>query len=450
MMAPTPCAPRSTTRAVALFAMVASIASLAAASPPEPAHPSVLFLMVDDLRPNLGAYGHDFMRTPHMDALAASGMLFQRAYVQYSFCAPSRNVILSGRRPDATRVFSFTDHFREAGVGDQWVTLPQQFKDAGGYTTNGTGKTFHPGLPPSFDAAKSWDNYVYPGSCNGTTNGWPVKQKGVNNLECPAALMGCPKKGDAALVASDHDDPKPEELGLGSAASWCAIDTSKLTVPLSDDLITQQTIEFLEAAAADVDEAGNAKPFFIGAGFHRPHLPFAFPQEFGNLYPLEDIAPARVTVPPKGMPMAAWHEAGFDNKWDQPSAESYAATYRRAYYSAVSYTDSNVGKVLTKLDELGLTNTTIVSLIGDHGWRECSFCAACMGSAGAPGCCTSSVCVACVHTHRRVTRLMPHPFSHARPLLKRRACTTTRPRHCHAHNDRRALGAQPVEEDDEL
>ena len=107
---------------------------------------NVLFIAVDDLRPNLGAYGHSFMHTPRMDELADSGTLFQRAYAQYAFCAPSRNSFMTGRRPDVTRAYSFMNHFRESGVGRNWLSFPQYFRSAG-YWAAGAGKLYHPGMP---------------------------------------------------------------------------------------------------------------------------------------------------------------------------------------------------------------------------------------------------------------------------------------------------------------
>ena len=113
---------------------------------------NVLFIVVDDLRPNIAAHGSKFMVTPQMDALAASGVLFQRAYAQYSLCGPSRTSFLSGRRPDATRAWSFQNHFRE-GAGADWTSLPEHFR-RNGYRTFAAGKLFEKGLPPNFDAAQ--------------------------------------------------------------------------------------------------------------------------------------------------------------------------------------------------------------------------------------------------------------------------------------------------------
>ena len=108
---------------------------------------NVLFIICDDMRPQLGVYGHSFMHTPHIDQLAATGTLFNKAYVQYSFCAPSRNSLMTGRRPDATRVWNFLDNFRRGTSdgdrpvsGSDWTTLPGNFK-RNGYFVAGTGKT---------------------------------------------------------------------------------------------------------------------------------------------------------------------------------------------------------------------------------------------------------------------------------------------------------------------
>ena len=100
---------------------------------------NVLFIAVDDLRPEIGAYGHSYMHTPHIDAFAKQSTVFTRAYVQYSFCGPSRNSFMTGRRPDATQAWSFMDHFREVGVGDKWISMPQWFR-LNGFYTSGAGK----------------------------------------------------------------------------------------------------------------------------------------------------------------------------------------------------------------------------------------------------------------------------------------------------------------------
>ena len=117
---------------------------------------NVVFFISDDFRPSSGAYGNTYARTPHLDRLAKEGTHFRAAHVQFAYCAPSRNSFMSGRRPDATKVYNFLNHFRESGVGDEWVALPELFKKAG-YLVTGANKLYHEGLPPHFDLPRSWD-----------------------------------------------------------------------------------------------------------------------------------------------------------------------------------------------------------------------------------------------------------------------------------------------------
>ena len=113
------------------------------------AKPNILFIAVDDLRPELGCYGVPVVQSPNIDRLAKNGMVFDRAYCQQAVCSPSRSSLLTGTRPDTTKVWDLTTHFRKA-LPDI-VTLPQQFKN-NGYFVQGMGKIFHLGL----DDPASW------------------------------------------------------------------------------------------------------------------------------------------------------------------------------------------------------------------------------------------------------------------------------------------------------
>ena len=129
---------------------------------------NVLFIMIDDLRPEFNqAYWQDLLVTPHLDKFAASSLTFDRAYVQYSHCSPSRNSFMSGRSPQTTGVYNFIDHFREKGVGADWTSMPEHFKKHGYYVSGG-GKIYHPNKPPNNDMPLSWDNYYKP---NGDDHG---------------------------------------------------------------------------------------------------------------------------------------------------------------------------------------------------------------------------------------------------------------------------------------
>jgi arylsulfatase A-like enzyme len=173
-----------------------------------------------------------------------------------------------------------------------------------------------------------------------------VLEDNITNVACPPATAGCPK--GKALIEGD-------------GTHWCKVDTSQLAEPLADDITANVTIGYLQRAKKE------GKPFFIASGFHKPHLPFHFPAEFDIYPPADQIKPPLHADPPKDMPQCAWHEGNFDNKWGKPC--DHTGEYRRAYYSAVSYTDSLIGKVLDALEHLGLASDTAVALIGDHGWQ---------------------------------------------------------------------------------
>ena len=121
---------------------------------------NVLFIAVDDLRPEIGCYGNPIAKTPNLDRLAARGIVFNHAYCQQAVCSPSRSSVMTGRRPDATRVWDLVTHFRVALPGT--ITLPQHFK-ANGYYCAALGKIYHNG----FEDGRSWNEpHWYP---NGQT-----------------------------------------------------------------------------------------------------------------------------------------------------------------------------------------------------------------------------------------------------------------------------------------
>ena len=160
------------------------------------------------MRQNLGAYNHSLAHTPHMDGLAATGLTFHRAYVQYSYCSPSRHSFLTGRRPDTTRVWEFVDHFREKGVGEDWISLPQYFKTFG-YLTLGSGKLFHPtnadeniGFPLN-DWPESWSpEYPYfsnqpPNDPHNCSNDWWTSPCPAGQGQCGWCAAELPKEASA-------------------------------------------------------------------------------------------------------------------------------------------------------------------------------------------------------------------------------------------------------------
>jgi iduronate 2-sulfatase len=239
--------------------------------------------------------------------------------------------------------------------------MPQYFKEHG-VLTLGAGKLFHPGLPPNYDTPYSWSfgdasdplnlkmPYVGPGDSGGAPNDPFLTQ--------PGAVSGCVNKSGEAVD--------------GDMTHWCSYNMTRLhevypeygTEPLFDQQIASATIKQLQAAAK------SPNPFFIGCGFHRPHLPFAVPSEYHALLPpTEQIKPPKFNRQPEGSSMAAWHPGGFGvptSTYNVSCPQEQTKAYRKAYYAAVSFMDSNVGRVLDELDTLGLADSTTVIFMGDQ------------------------------------------------------------------------------------
>lgn len=333
---------------------------------------NVLLIVVDDMRPNIGAYNFSLAHTPNLDRFASEALVFDRAYVQYAFCAPSRNSFMSGRRPDTTRVWNFKDDFREPSVGADWNSMPEFFKRHG-MVSLGSGKLFHPGVPADNDWPRSWStDFQY--------SGVPV----YYSPECmpPKCPHSVPPRGNTQSQIPDgffsclSEDPQflPRNVTAMERATACPTNTSKdesrFEYQLEDQRIRDSCTDQIEALAA------LSKPFFVGCGFHKPHVPWEFPGEFLNHYPadLDDIPLASDIYAPVGMPAAAWHYPhdvkGLNISFNATCSNlTRARNYRRAYYASISYTDFNIGKVLDTLDRLRLTPSTLVAVLGDHGWQ---------------------------------------------------------------------------------
>jgi uncharacterized sulfatase len=315
--------------AAAIVFSVASVGVVAAQPERAPSvgrSPNVLLIMADDLSNDLGTFGHPMVKTPNLDRLAARGVRFNRAYTQFPLCSPSRVSMLTGRRPDATGVHDLVTDFRT--VLPDVVTLPQAFKRAG-YVSARVGKIYHYGNPGQIgtnglDDAASWDAVVNP--------------RGVDKDEESVLTNLTPARG------------------LGSSLSFYAS-------PASDEAHTDGKVA-LETIA--LLEKHKDRPFFIGAGFYRPHCPFIAPRKYFDLYPLDRIAaPPYSSGDRDGFPRAAWFTV--PPNWDV-AADGLRETIR-AYYASISFLDANVGRVLDALDRLGLADRTIVVFVSDHGYH---------------------------------------------------------------------------------
>lgn len=321
-----------------ISAVLACLCGSAAIAAPH----NVLFIVVDDLRPELGCYGKP-VQSPHIDRLAREGTLFERAYVQCALCMPSRVSVLTGRRPDTTGVVDFRVRFRSV-LGDV-VTLPQHFKN-NGYHAAAFGKVFHR------DDPVSWSEPLWRSA------------RPPYHTEFGKQVMAWTKEDHRRLTyVWDLGD------GITKTKTPGGLPWESPDVP--DHALRDGHIA--EAAIAKLEQLKD-EPFFLAVGFHKPHLPFIAPKRYFDLYDRNQIIPAPNPLPPANVPKFAtynWndlrHYYGIPDVG--PVSAEQARELKHAYYACVSFTDTQVGRLLKRLDALGLRDETIVVLWGDHGWQ---------------------------------------------------------------------------------
>jgi arylsulfatase A-like enzyme len=297
---------------------------------------NVLFLAIDDLRPELGAYGADYMHTPAIDRLAAEGVAFRRAYSNVPVCGASRASMLTGLRPTRGRFLTYYTRIDEDAP--DIPTLPGWFRQAG-YTTVSLGKVaHHRNDSPSSWSEPAWgpENQSVPGY-----RGWR------NYLE----------------VENIREDMLKDE---GHPPAWEAPDVDDDAY--FDGRVARRAVELLRQFEQD------DTPFFMALGFVKPHLPFNAPERYWDKYALKSVElPANRLFPEKA-PRQAWHNWGELRKYkgipggDEAVPDEMALKLIQGYRAATSYADAQVKLVLDELDRLGLAENTIVVLWGDHGW----------------------------------------------------------------------------------
>lgn len=324
-----------------LAAAVALLPALRlAAGPP----PNVLFIAVDDLRPQLGAYGDAVVRTPHLDRLAARGLLFERAYCQQALCAPSRFSLLAGRYPTTTGIFTIGPELRSK-LPDV-VTLPQHFKNHG-YNALSLGKVYHVGI----DDAASWSEPSWQ----------PSKPRNGPVGQAARAAFA------AAEKAAGRTPP-----ALGKGAPQFAAPAFEAPDVADDDLLdgdtAREAVARLRALATHPD-----RPFFLAVGFANPHVPWVAPKKYWDLYDRARLPLARNGFAPRGAPPFA-ATTGADFTWyaNVPAKLPYPESFQReclhGYLASISYIDAQIGRLLAALEETDLARRTIVVLWGDHGY----------------------------------------------------------------------------------
>jgi iduronate 2-sulfatase len=309
------------------------------------AQPNVLLILVDDLKPALGCYGDAAAKTPNIDRLAARGMRFDLAYCNQAVCAPSRFTLMLGSHSTSTGLYGLGSRLRQ-----KWpdaVTMPQHFAKHGGYITQSIGKVFHIGHGNEGDP----QSFTLP----------HFKDKVIEYLD-PASTQGGQLTREEALFTNQKLD-QIRSLPRGAAfESPEAADED-----YADGRVAVETIQRLK---------NTKKPFFIAAGFVRPHLPFSAPKKYWDMHD-----PAKLPMPvfeklPANSPKVA-HKRGGEIAAYDPVPEGNDAVFspdlkRRlihGYYASASYVDAQIGKVIDELNRSGLTENTLIVLWGDHGFH---------------------------------------------------------------------------------
>lgn len=330
-----------------LAVLLLIIASLNAAE-----RPNVLLLLVDDLKPALGCHGDKAAKTPNLDALAARGMRFDLAYCNQAVCAPSRFTLMLGSHSTSTGLYGLGNRLRQTLPNA--VTMPQFFANHG-YRTESLGKIFHighgnEGDPESFSVAHFHDKVIEYLDPKSTQGGQLTREEAMFTNQRLGEVNKLPR-GAAfeAPVANDND--------------------------YADGRVAEETIRRLKAAKKRRREDGT--PFFIAAGFARPHLPFSAPKRFWDMHDPNQLPFTKNVDHPKDSPTVAHKRGGEirnyfpvpDKGNPAPISDKVKRQLIHGYYASTSYVDAQVGKVVKALTELGLAANTLVVLWGDHGFH---------------------------------------------------------------------------------
>lgn len=306
---------------------------LSAASVLGAERPNVLFIMADDLRPELASYGSPAL-TPNLSRLAARGLQFERAYCQQAVCNPSRSSMLTGRRPDTLQLWSNGLHFREKNP--EVSTLPLWFKEHG-YVTRCVGKIFH-----------NWHTQV-----KGDPRSWSAPEF------LHYANHGSDTPQVDGAVPPNLCSPAPRQYG---------------EVPLYECRDVPDTAYFdgrVAAEAVRVLAEVRDQPFFLAVGFWKPHAPFNAPKKYWDFYDRAKLPPLNAARP-TGAPEVAFHD-GRELRGIPPKQVTFtpeqAAEIRHGYFANISYFDAQLGKVLDALDQSGVAGRTIIVFVGDHGYH---------------------------------------------------------------------------------
>jgi len=319
--------------------------------------PNILFIAVDDLRPELGCYENSHVLSPNIDRLARHGMVFNKAYCQSAVCNPSRASLLTGLRPDTIKVWDLWTDFRE--TMPDVITLPQYFKH-NGYHTVGIGKIYHNTIPDP----QSWSEEKL------HIKGYPFDPDAVYRTKEQMEHIELRKQ---SIISEGKQDRYIDRLG-----EWYLKASATEIADPSDEVYydeAQTDVAIMKLAELKEKES----PFFFAVGYYRPHLPFNVPKKYWDMYDRDKIELAENDYLPKNAPAMAINNLrelrGYTDFKNIPKphegrvSENEARLLKHGYLASVSYIDTQVGRLLDQLDKLGIRNNTIIVLWGDHGWK---------------------------------------------------------------------------------
>ncbi len=330
--------------------------------------PNILFIAIDDLKPTIGSYGDKLAITPNIDAIAKNGTTFLNNHTQQAVCGPSRASLLTGKRPDYTKVWDLKTKMRD--MNPDILTIPQYFKQ-NGYETIGVGKIYDPRCVDNDRDKPSWSvpfinerELNYPKGYKQPALGFYQKKKNLARIiEIKSeALEKNIQKSKINKYIRDRYKP-PYEIGDVPDGAYV------------DGAITNKSLDLL-------DEINTSKPFFLAVGFKRPHLPFVAPRKYWELYNESEIEIAPYQKKSKNAVDIAYHKAGEMQSYKTPEItyslnndglleldEKLQKKLIHGYYAATSYIDAQIGKIKDKLKQKGLDKNTIIVIWGDHGWH---------------------------------------------------------------------------------
>ena len=335
-----------------------------------PEKPNILFIAVDDLKPILGCYGNEIVKTPNIDRLADAGTIFMQNYCQQAVCGPTRASLMTGMRPDHTGVWDLKTRMRD--VHPDILSLPQYLRSLG-YQTHGIGKVYDPRCVDKLLDEPSWS----------------VPYHQAEDVDY-ADSLGKPVFGRYQLketreLAEKYLEEAREKGLKGSAANDYATRFIKPSVECAEvpDNAYTDGANALRAKLILEELTKSQQPFFFAVGFSKPHLPFVAPKKYWDLYNREDMPLAKFQEHSKNGPEIAYHSSGeLRNYSDIPPLISFTDQKTgiglpvekqkeliHGYYAATSFMDAQVGIVLDALDSLGIADNTIIVLWGDHGWH---------------------------------------------------------------------------------